>query len=50
MFGTVTLAIVIFSTATKLASASTMPATQSIVPFRVDSFLRVIGTLDMASP
>ena len=32
MFGTVTLAIVMLSTATKFASASTMPATHSIPP------------------
>ena len=34
MFGTVTLAIVMLSTATKLARARTMPPTQSMQPLQ----------------
>src|ERR1700726_4232618 len=48
MFGTVTLAIVILSTATKFDSARTMPAVQSIPPSREGGALESMAGCVMA--
>src|SRR5579863_1649743 len=48
MFGTVTLAIVMLSTATKFDSASTMPAVQSIPPSREGGSLESMAGCVMA--
>src|SRR5712664_1101140 len=48
MFGTVTLAIVMLSTATKFDSARTMPAVQSIPPSREGGSLESMAGCVMA--